>query len=176
MKDPRRTGLLLLLTATALFAASADDVIPAEAFFIGVLLAPLGAVLFMTGNREATEEFERQLERNLNPTLKNTVAMKNADLQAQQNLQHNARRGHVAHSVNENRVFDGELLLCDISETLETLDDNDEAMKIETDVSFPVEVQEHEALADQLEKLRRLAADGALSQKEFEAAKARLLA
>ena len=72
-------------------------------------------------------------------------------------------------------MIDGELLLCDISESLEIAEEGDEDLKIETDVSFPLEVQERSSLVDQLKKLRRLAADGALSQEEFESAKARIL-
>ena len=175
MNDERQTGLLLLLTSTAAFAASSQDLIPAAAFFIGIALAPFGVFLFMRGNRRATEKFERRLERNLNPVLKNEAAMQNAERQAIRNLDLEAGRGHIAHSVTENQVLDGELLLCDISECLEIEAAGDEEIKTETDVSFPVEVQERSSLADQIEKLRRLAADGVLSQEEFEAAKARIL-
>lgn len=173
MNDDRRKGSLLLLTSTVVFTASAQDLIPAVAFFIGIGLAPFGAFLFMKGNRQAAEDFERRL----NPVLKNEAALKNAGNQALRNLDLDARRRHVAHSVTENQVLDGELLLCDISESLEIAEEKegDYNMKIEPDVSFPVEVQERSSLADQLEKIRRLAADGVLSQEEFEAAKTRIL-
>lgn len=175
MKDERRTGLLLLVTSSAVFVASAQDLIPAAAFFIGALLAPVGALLYMKGNRKATEEFERRLVRNLNPTLKNEVAMREAGVQAQRDLDLDPGQRHVAHSVTENEFVDEELLLCDISEWLEVEGDEEGEFKIETDVSFPLEVQERSSIADQIAKLRKLLSDGTLSQAEFEAAKARVL-
>ena len=75
----------------------------------------------------------------------------------------------------EVEFVDEELLLCDISEWLEVENDEDDELKIETDVSFPLEVQERSSIADQIAKLRNLVADGTLTQEEFEAAKARVL-
>jgi len=51
----------------------------------------------------------------------------------------------------------------------------DDDFVITSDVSFPVELQERNALADQLEKLERLRDQGILSCEEFSLAKAKLL-
>jgi len=175
MKDERRAGLFLLLTSSAVFVASSQNLIPAGAFFIGALIAPVGGFLYMKGNRKATAEFERRLVRNLNPTLKNEAAMREADAQAQRSLDLEAGQRHVARSVTENEFVDEELLLCDISESLEVENDEEDELKIETDVSFPLEVQERSSIADQIAQLRNLVTDGTLTPEEFEAAKARVL-
>ena len=46
---------------------------------------------------------------------------------------------------------------------------------VTTDVSFPVEVQTGDALADQLKKLNTLMAQGVLTEEEYAVAKAKLL-
>jgi hypothetical protein len=46
---------------------------------------------------------------------------------------------------------------------------------VDTDVSFPVEVQRGDALADQLGKLNKLLSQGVLTEEEYAVAKAKLL-
>ena len=53
--------------------------------------------------------------------------------------------------------------------------DADDDLVVATDVSFPVEVQSGDALADQLSKLNTLMAQGVLTEEEYAVAKAKLL-
>ena len=50
-----------------------------------------------------------------------------------------------------------------------------EPLVVMPDVSFPVEVQRGDALADQLRKLNQLLTQGILTEEEYAIAKARLL-
>ena len=47
--------------------------------------------------------------------------------------------------------------------------------KVATDVSFPLEVQEQDSLADQIMKLHQLRESGVISEEEMAIAKAKLL-
>jgi hypothetical protein len=51
----------------------------------------------------------------------------------------------------------------------------DENFKVNSDVSFPVEVQQHDSLAEQILKLQKLKEDGIISDDEMTIAKAKLL-
>ena len=55
------------------------------------------------------------------------------------------------------------------------LDESDADFVVTTDVSFPVEVQQGDALADQLQKLNQLLSQGVLTEEEYAVAKAKLL-
>lgn len=70
-----------------------------------------------------------------------------------------------------------ELLLSELSVECDSDDPGSDAdsFEISTDVSFPVEVQEHDSIAEKLEKLRRLHDDGMITDEEFLTAKAKLL-
>jgi len=50
-----------------------------------------------------------------------------------------------------------------------------DAFTVTTDVSFPLEVQQQNSLAEQLQKLSKLREGGILSDDEFAIAKAKLL-
>ncbi len=55
------------------------------------------------------------------------------------------------------------------------IDDQDDNFVVATDVSFPVEVQSADALADPLRKLIQLLEQGVLTAEEYAVAKAKLL-
>jgi hypothetical protein len=55
------------------------------------------------------------------------------------------------------------------------LENEEEDFVVGTDVSFPVEVQRGDALADQLRKLNLLLEQGVLTEEEYAVAKAKLL-
>ena len=55
------------------------------------------------------------------------------------------------------------------------LDESASDFVVTTDVSFPVEVQSGDALADQLRKLNELMGQGVLTEEEYAVAKAKLL-
>jgi hypothetical protein len=54
-------------------------------------------------------------------------------------------------------------------------DDQDIDLVVATDVSFPVEIQSGDALADPLRKLNQLLEPGVLTEEEYAVAKAKLL-
>jgi hypothetical protein len=54
-------------------------------------------------------------------------------------------------------------------------DDQERDFVVATDVSFPIEVQSGDALADQLRKLNQLLEQGILTAEEYAAAKTKLL-
>ena len=55
------------------------------------------------------------------------------------------------------------------------IDDQDDDFVVATDVSFPVEVQSADALADPLRKLIQLLEQGVLTEEEYAVAKVKLL-
>ena len=171
MEDERISGLMMLLLAAAIFLASAHNLIPPASFFAGIPLGIWAAVRIMRGSRTADAVLERRVLRNTNPLLKNTQAMKTAEIQSRHAIEMDDGNRHVAQSIAvTNEMVGDELVLYELDD-----ENDDKDLEITTDVSFPLEMQERGSIADQIEKLRRLAADGVLSQEEFEAAKARVL-
>ena len=170
--EQQRSGFGTLLLSAAIFGASAANLIPPVCFFGGLVLAPIGVLQVLRSHRRSEEELEQKIARSVNPELKNSTAMRNAEIQARRAIELDDERRHVAQrAAVGNEVVGDELVLYDVEE-----DKPEDDFQVTTDVSFPFEVQRHEQLADQIEKLRELAQEGAITQEEFEAAKARLLA
>ena len=63
----------------------------------------------------------------------------------------------------------------DGGEEMLLLETEEPSLEISTDVSYPVELQEAQALTQQIERLRRLHDEGVIDEQEFAAAKARIL-
>ena len=82
MKNPRFTGLLLLLTGVLVLMGNTMDVLPPEAFWAGLLTYPIGGYLFFMGSRDAIERVETRTARALNPQLSNESGQSFAKLQA----------------------------------------------------------------------------------------------
>jgi hypothetical protein len=82
MPTSRLTGLFLIGLGAFTFLATTNQLIPAVAFFPGLLVCMLGTVVFLKANRTALQESEARHEARRNPVIKSTSANKLADLQA----------------------------------------------------------------------------------------------
>jgi hypothetical protein len=151
------------------------DVLPAEAFWVGLISYPIGGYLFFMGSREAIQKAERRTSSALRPRISNEAGEAYAEQQVQRlaqappSIQERVR----AHAAQIEQVVEDEIVLYEV--------DDDEAMgsedsfRISSDVSFPLEIQEQTSLAEQLDKLNRLREEGVINAQEFAAAKAKLL-
>lgn len=167
MESHRKSGTLLLLGGVLIFAGINARLLPPETFPIGVLMAPLGILMFLKGHRGAIEKAEERARRAVAPPKIRSVT---ADAFAQQQarrLEQDRRRDPRAQEAEHEPV----LLERDTIE----LDEDDEGFAISSDVSFPIEVQERGVVAEEIRKLQRLRDDGVIDDQEFSAAKAKLL-
>jgi len=173
--ESRSTGLILMGLAVAAFLASTSEALPAATFFPALALFLIGAFKFMKASRVALAEAERRTQEKLHPVLR-------ADRSAAGAARRAERRGAALNAINaaEPRPASApaaapaagtaggpadELLL----------EEPAGEFVVTTDVSFPVEVQRGDALADQLRKLNQLLTQGILSEEEYAIAKAKLL-
>jgi hypothetical protein len=157
----RRTkGLLFLLLGAAILVGTNQGALPAELFWVGIAAYPVGGFLFLQGERRVRQEAERRVVGALMPSLgMNRRAVAHADQQL--------RRRPPAGRPEPGAALD---LGAEAS-----VPAGDPDFAVSTDVSFPLEIQERRSIADQLEKLQRLRAEGFESEDEFAAAKAKLL-
>lgn len=173
--QPRMTGVLLMAISIVAFLGTTSDRLPSETFFPALVLFAVGAVKFMRSNHEALEMAERRAHRKVNPVIReNRHAQGLAARQA-------ARRGEMTSSINASdpATQSGR----DVSVGKPTseppwsveVEESASDFVVDTDVSFPVEVQRGDALADQLSKLNRLLGQGVLTEEEYAIAKAKLL-
>lgn len=173
MSDPRMPGLVLMGLASATFVATTAQVIPSIAFFPALVVFCLGALKFMKSNRVEMTKSERRVERRVNPVIRENVhAQAHAERLA-------AKRGSALSALSESddeaeraaRLASGGT---DAAAGIE-IGESDDDFVVTNDVSFPVEVQSGDALADQLKKLNALMAQGVLTEEEYAIAKAKLL-
>jgi hypothetical protein len=202
MPQSRLTGLLLIVTGALTFLGTTNQLLPAVAFFPGLLVCALGCFVFLKANHEAMAEAERQRAERRNPVIKPRSADALADRQAATSglalAGSEQRDGRMAaQAAAAQQVQDDELVLYEVDQAganepavVGTLEDdaqgaaagsageetNDPDFVVTTDVSFPLEIQQQGSLADQIAKLRRLADDKIISEEEFAVAKAKLLA
>jgi hypothetical protein len=178
MSDPRFSGLLLMGVSIAAFLGTTTEALPPMTFFPALLLFCIGAFKFIRTNNQAMAKAEKKVEGRLNPTLrKNGYAHARAERLA-------AKRGGALSSLNESDA-DAEQAARIASEYTDSgaghaanaieIGDNKYDLVVTTDVSFPVEVQSGDALADQLSKLNQLMAQGVLTEEEYAVAKTKLL-
>jgi hypothetical protein len=167
------TGLLLMAISIAAFVGTTSDKLPPMTFFPALVLFGAGALKFMRTNHEALERAEKRTERALNPVIReNHHARAHAERQA-------ARRGSSlnhsgAEDSNASRGWAGNESAASPREMIE-FDDQEDDFVVATDVSFPIEIQAGDALADQLRKLNQLLEQGVLTAEEYAVAKAKLL-
>lgn len=170
----RTTGLASMAVSTAAFVGTTSDVLPAVTFFPALALFLCGAFWFLRSNRAAHEEAERRVKRATDPRLRpNRHAEAHAMRQAQrrgEGLDRSSAAGRPTRPAPadppRDAVPSGEAL---------DFDPSPGEFLVETDVSFPVDVQEGDALADQLKKLSQLLEQGVLTAEEYAVAKAKLL-
>lgn len=169
MPDPRVLGLTLMALATAAFLGSTSDALPPETFFPAMVLFAIGAFKFLRTNHEAMAKAEIRARRAVNPKIhENRRARAQADLQAATKAV-----GIGSSSAVETPAATPLELGSDLNAI--ELDAASNELAVTTDVSFPVEVQTGDALADQLQKLQRLLEQSVLTEEEYAIAKSKLL-
>jgi len=179
VSDSRITGLALMAVATAAFVGTTSDTLPPETFFPALALFGAGAFKFMKSNHVALEKAEKRAHRAVNPRIREN---RHAQAHAQrQSMRQGAALTHGGHSDpddrNANLVAAGQSTRsAEVSpgDGIE-IDNHDSVFIVDTDVSFPVEIQTGDALADQLLKLNQLLEQGVLTEEEYAVAKAKLL-
>lgn len=176
MSDPRMTGLILMGVSITAFLGTNSGTLPAVTFFPALLLFLIGAFKFMRSNSEALARAEKNAARRVNPTIRE-------NRQAHAHVERLAsRRGSALSAVSEAgddperaaRAASGQLDSGRAGAPIE-IEDQDKPFVVTADVSFPVEVQSGDALADQLRKLNQLMVQGILTEEEYAVAKAKLL-
>lgn len=177
MSDPRMTGLSLMGLSIAAFLGTTTQMLPSVTFFPALAVFVLGAIKFLRANKVELAKAEKRVERKLNPKIRtNQHARAHAERLA-------ARRGSAISSLNGS---DAEAAARLTSNRMAIGTPGGDAIEIEigkdqadlvvtTDISFPVEVQMSDALADQLKKLNQLMTRGVLTEEEYAVAKAKLL-
>ena len=178
MSDPRMSGLALMGISVAAFLGTTTQTLPSVTFFPALAVFGLGAIRFLRGNQVERAKAEKRVEREIHPTIRpNRHAQAHAERLA-------ARRGSALSSLNGDdldaedaaRRASGRMgAQSPLSDAIE-LPGEDADLVVTADVSFPVEVQTGDALADQLKKLSQLMAQGVLTEEEYAVAKAKLLA
>lgn len=177
MSDPRVSGLVLMGISIATFLGTTAQILPSISFFPALAVFVLGAVKFMRANSVEMAKAEKRVERRVNPTIRhNQHAQAHAERMA-------AKRGGALNALNGEdldaeaaaRMASGQMPQPPMGAEGIELDDDDADLVVTTDVSFPVEVQSSDALADQLKKLNQLMAQGVLTEEEYAVAKAKLL-
>lgn len=179
MNESRKLGLALILLGVLVLLGNTTEALPPEAFFAGLVLYPIGGYLFFKGSRAAINRAEIRVAGMRAPKLRNETAEKFAQQQRSNIEAHGSveERIRSKKQVQTERVLEtneapasDELLLLDADSY-----DDDAGFQVSTDVSFPIEVQEHDSLADQIQKLQRLREDGIISEDELAIAKSKLL-
>jgi len=177
MSDPRTPGLILMGLACAAFVGSSSEILPPATFFPALGLFLLGAFKFVKVNGSEIAKADKRTERRVNPTLRqNKHSQAHAERLA-------AKRGGALTSLSDAdaeaaaRQASGRMPVADVAPggAAIDLDAEDTDFVVTTDVSFPVEVQSGDALADQLRKLNELMGQGVLTEEEYAVAKAKLL-
>jgi hypothetical protein len=181
----RAHGLVLFCVGIGVFAGTTNQLLPAVAFWPAMLLSCSGAFVFMKTNRVAMEEAEERARNAVKSKVSNKAAQRFAQQQDGTDgkllaaMGEREVRGVAAQSAPPKQVKDDELVLCEVDSAAAqgaTADSSDDDSFVVTeDVSFPLEIQEQGALADQIQKLKRLQEDGIISVDEFAIAKAKLL-
>ena len=177
MSDPRMTGLALMGLAITAFLGTTTQRLPSVTFFPALAVFVLGAIRFLRANSAEMAKAEKRVERKLNPTIRtNRQAQAHAERLA-------ARRGSALSSLNASdpdaeaavRLASGRMPTATPGGDAIEITDDPADLVVTTDVSFPIEVQTGDALADQLKKLNQLMTQGVLTEEEYAVAKAKLL-
>lgn len=170
MSDPRMTGLALMAISTAAFVGTTSNSLPPVTFFPALVLFVAGAIQFVRTNHIALEKAEKRVHRAANPVIReNRHVGAHAERQAAKRgavLNHSGAEDSNANAVASQPASRREFI---------DVDQPGSEFVVETDVSFPVEIQSGNALADQLGKLNRLLEQGVLTAEEYAVAKTKLL-
>jgi hypothetical protein len=173
MANPRFNGLLILLIGVLVLFGNTMDVLPPEAFWAGLLTYPIGGYLFFMGSRSASERAETPTARALSPRTRNRPGEQLAELQAKKVANPNAPPSPArspAPPINAPTVQRDAVAMSDADG-----DEGEEEVRVTSDVSFPLELQEKQNPADQFRKLAKLQEEGIITAEELAIAKAKLL-
>jgi hypothetical protein len=184
MRLPRTIGLALICLGVLVLLGNTMEVLPPAAFFAGLALYPIGGYLFFIGSRQAINEAEERASRIIRPKLKNETAERFAKAQEKNidtygSVDDQVRGLRSEESMDTEGLNDaegslaGDDLLMDIDQDLS--DSSHDELDVSTDVSFPIEIQAQDSLADQIMKLQKLQVNGVISAEEMAIAKAKLL-
>jgi hypothetical protein len=170
MFDARSTGLMLMGTASAGFIGTPSELLPSVTFFPALGLFLMGAFKFVKANGAEMAKADKRAVRRVNPALRqNKQAQAHAERLA-------AKRGGALSALNDQDAEAAARLASGYASTAAIeIDTNDDDLVVATDVSFPVEFQSGDALADQLLKLNELMSQGILTEEEYAVAKSKLL-
>jgi hypothetical protein len=170
MSDPRMTGLALMAISTAAFVGTTSNSLPPITFFPALVLFVTGAIQFVRTNHIALEKGEKRVHHRVNPVIREDKHVgAHAERQA-------ARRGAVLNqSTAENNNANAVASQSTSRREFIEVDQPGSEFVVETDVSFPAEIQSGNALADQLGKLNQLLEQGVLTAEEYAVAKTKLL-
>lgn len=168
MKNPRFTGLLLLLTGALVLMGNTLDALPPQAFWAGFLTYPIGAYLFFFGSRHVSaaspgERARRPMARPPKPRPSHEAPAPESPVETGSRIVESLRRPAGSEPASTAGAPPEPLAFHD-------LDDEEAASG-----SRPVTVQEPQSLSDQLEKLAKLQQQGIISAEEYAVAKTRLL-
>lgn len=185
MSNPRFTGLLLLLMGVLVLMGNTLDVLPPQAFWAGLLTYPIGGYLLFKGSRRAIREpqarppiREPQARTARAPKLRLATAAGEAHAarQSKHVANPNPPRGVPAEAPNQDApASEGPEPVSRDPIVLFDLDSEEPDLEVTTDVSYPIEVQERDSIATQLEKLGELCRQGVITPDELAVAKAKLL-
>jgi len=171
MSVGKSTGFILMALAVAAFLGSTAEVLPPATFFPALALFGIGAFKFLKSSRVALAEAERRTQEKLHPVIReNRSIQAGAERRAM-------RRGAALNELNTAMPAAASAKASRRPAAPEALDlgPDDGELIVNADVSFPVEVQRGDALADQLRKLNQLLTQGILTEQEYAIAKAKLL-
>lgn len=193
MKEPRKIGLALIFLGVVILLGNTTEALPPEAFFAGLILYPIGGYLFFTGSRRAIQQAEERAARIRAPRLKNETAEKFADKQ-KANIETNgsvdsqvlsaagssAPPTQPAKDDVTSRIFANAPAVAATSNAGSNANTSagragNANFEVTSDVSFPIEVQQRDSIAEQLMKLQKLKEDGIITEDEMSIAKAKLL-
>ena len=167
MNEPRKLGLALILLTVIVLRGNTTEALPPEGFFAGRFLYPVGGDLFFKRSRQAINCTEVRVATMRAPKLKNEPAERFAQQQRSTLDTHGLvearirKRKQKVPDANRGSKFpdsSDELLLLDADSF-----EDEEDFSVSSYVSFALEVQEHDSLADQIMKLQKLREDGIIS-------------
>ena len=180
LSHARTQGLVLMAMGMLVFAGTNAQMLPAVAFWPASLVCCIGIVVFIKGNRVASEvgrgahspgpqsddsqRDPRALRRPAGPNRRPTSFRSWTSAKSEQRRPCRFTQARSARTRS-----------CSTRWTTPRKRRGDGEFVVTTDVSFPIEVQEQDSLAEQLQKLQRLKEQDIITADEFAIAKAKLL-
>ena len=171
MSDPRLLGLTLMAISIVAFLGTTSQQLPAAVFFPALALFLIGAFQFLRSNHEASSREDARIRRARNAGLRPN---RNAETLAERQAR-SPETGVPRPTADASTSGSADTAHPGAQPNALAIDVEEGDLQVETDLSFPVEVQSADALADQLGKLSRLLEQGILTQEEYAVAKAKLL-